>query len=526
MSEQHRIAPREIAARLGHARSPEILDATATAIGRGHNLALLAAEGSGREAVYALAALERCDAEAEGLQALVLAATDERADRLGRALHRACAPEGLAVFVPGRGWTDAEGIPARSRVVAGRPSRLLPAVRSGRVGLGGLRLLVLDGVSTMVALDEWSSAEPLLDGLDPDTQRIAASEGADAVFADLIERRLPRARRWPEELFPAQGGEEPPARTEGAPLRIGLASGERALELATRCAAEALREADGEVRIACASPEDVPRLVAELGVRGHAATVEDGRVRVGDEAEDGRAPGESAAILFGLPSGLAELEEALGAAERRYAVVEPRHLAQLRLLATRAGLSPEILAEAAVPDELDAVALYRQRLREAVRSADVVPELLVLEPLLEEFGAMRLAAALSERLRLHDEESGIVLSWPDAEAASIPGSRPVPSRRREKGGGEAARPGPRGARPAWSRVFIGIGRRDEIRPSDLVGALTGEAGIAGGQIGKIEIRGSFSVAEIDSQVVDEVIRSMQGVTIRGQPVAVRRDRGG
>jgi ATP-dependent RNA helicase DeaD len=73
---------------------------------------------------------------------------------------------------------------------------------------------------------------------------------------------------------------------------------------------------------------------------------------------------------------------------------------------------------------------------------------------------------------------------------------------------------------------MGIGRKDDVRPSDLVGALTGEAGIAGGQIGKIEIRSGFSVAEIDSQVVDQVIRRMQGVTIRGQPVTVRRDRGG
>jgi ATP-dependent RNA helicase DeaD len=526
VSEQHRFDPREIAGRLGHARPPEILDATATAIARGHHVAVLAAEGSGREAAYALAVLERCDAGEAGLQALLLTATDERADRLGRALHLACAPEGLPVFVPGRGWSDAEGVPARSRVVAGRPSRLLPAIRSGRLGLGSLRLLVLDGVSTMVSLDEWSSAEPLLDGLDADTQRIAASEVVDAVFAELVERRLPRARRWPEELFPAAGAEKAPAPAGGAPLRIGLASGERALELVARCAAEALREGDGAVGIACASPEDVPRIVAELGVRGHEASVEDDRVRIGDDDGAGAVPAEAAAILYGLPSGLPELERALGAAARRYAVVEPRHFAQLRLLAARARLSPELLPQASVPDELDAVALYRQRLREAVRSADVVPELLVLEPLLEEFGAMRVAAALSERLRLHDEEAGIVLSWPDVEAASLPGSRPAPSRRREKTGGEESRPAPRGARPAWSRLFIGIGRRDEVRPSDLVGALTGEAGIAGGQIGKIEIRGSFSVAEIDSQAVDQVIRRMQGVTIRGQPVSVRLDRGG
>jgi len=524
VSEHHRIEASEIAERLGLARPPEILEATASAVDRGHHLALVAADGSGREAVHALAALARGVPSEPGIQILALTPTDECADRLGRALHRVCAPRGLPVFAPGRGWSEAEGVPASSRVLVGRPSRLLPAARSGRLGLGALRLLILDGVGSMVALEEWSSVEPILDGLDPETQRIAGSESVDEVFSDLLERRMPRARRWPEELFPSPGA-EPAPRAAGAPLRVGLGAGERALELVARCAADARREADGGVRVVCASSQDVPRVVAELGVRGLTATVDEGRVRVGDEeGEDGQ---DGTAILFGLPSGLPELREALGTAARRCIIVEPAHLAQLRLIATRAGIPIEPLPESASLDDLDAVELYRQRLRSAIRSADVVPELLVLEPLLEEFGATRVAAALSERLRLQREGTGVVLSWPDVEAASLPGSQPATPRRREKAaGGEQTRPGPRGTRSAWSRVFLGIGRKDDVRPSDLVGALTGEAGIAGGQIGKIEIRSSFSVAEIDSQVVDQVIRRMQGVTIRGQPVTVRRDRGG
>lgn len=524
MSEQHRIEAEEIARRLGLARAPEVLDATASAVGRGLHLALIASEGSGREAVYALAALARSAPAEEGVQVLALAPTDESADRLGRALHRVCASEGLPVFVPGRGWSDAEGVPARSRILVGRPTRLLPAVRSGRLGLGALRLLVVDGVAAMVALEEWSSVEPILDGLDAETQRIACSDGVDEAFSDLVERRMPRARRWPAELFATPEAEEGP-RTGGVPLRVGIAIGERALELAALCAADALRETDGGAWIVCAAASDVPRIVAELGVRGLRAAAHGDRVRVGDEdAGDGE---DAAAILFGLPPGLPELRDALGTASHRCVIVEPGHLAQLRLLAARAGLPVVPLPEAAQIDDLDAVALYRQRLRAAIRSADVGPELLVLEPLLEEFGATRVAAALSGRLRLQREGPGVVLSWPDAEAASLPGATAPPPRRGEKKRDEAgSRPGPRGTRPAWSRVYLGIGRKEDVRPSDLVGALTGEAGIAGGQIGKIEIRGSFSVAEIDSQVVDEVIRRMQGVTIRGQPVTVRRDRGG
>jgi len=75
-------------------------------------------------------------------------------------------------------------------------------------------------------------------------------------------------------------------------------------------------------------------------------------------------------------------------------------------------------------------------------------------------------------------------------------------------------------------VFIGAGNRDSVRVGDLVGAITGETGIAGAQIGKIEIRGSFSLVEIESQVVDQVIEKLNGTAIRGREVTVKHDRSG
>ncbi len=74
-------------------------------------------------------------------------------------------------------------------------------------------------------------------------------------------------------------------------------------------------------------------------------------------------------------------------------------------------------------------------------------------------------------------------------------------------------------------MFIGAGNRDSVKVGDLVGAITGETGIVGGQIGKIEIRGSFSLVEIDSQVVDRVIEKLNGTSIRGREVTVKHDRG-
>jgi hypothetical protein len=171
---------------------------------------------------------------------------------------------------------------------------------------------------------------------------------------------------------------------------------------------------------------------------------------------------------------------------------------------------------------VDPIQRYRLRLLEESAQGDILSELLVLEPLFEEIGTVRLAAVLSRLLRRRSDIPGTVRPWADVEEASTG----EPGRARDGEGRSKKEPDrvPRGARPAWTRLYFGVGRRDEVQPGDLVGAITGEAEIAGGQVGKIEIMGNFSLVDIDSQVADEVIARLDGATIRGHTVPVRRDR--
>jgi ATP-dependent RNA helicase DeaD len=74
------------------------------------------------------------------------------------------------------------------------------------------------------------------------------------------------------------------------------------------------------------------------------------------------------------------------------------------------------------------------------------------------------------------------------------------------------------------RLFVSTGTRDNIRPGDLVGAITGEAGVKGEQIGKIELRDTFSVVEVAADVADRVIRALNGTTLRGRSLRVDFDR--
>jgi len=86
----------------------------------------------------------------------------------------------------------------------------------------------------------------------------------------------------------------------------------------------------------------------------------------------------------------------------------------------------------------------------------------------------------------------------------------------------APRPGSGGG--GVTRIFVGAGRAAGMRPGDLVGAITNEAGLRGADIGAIQIADGFSLVEVPEAAADHVIRTLRGATIRGQSVMVRRER--
>jgi ATP-dependent RNA helicase DeaD len=58
-----------------------------------------------------------------------------------------------------------------------------------------------------------------------------------------------------------------------------------------------------------------------------------------------------------------------------------------------------------------------------------------------------------------------------------------------------------------------------------VGAITGEAGVSGEDIGSIQISDKFSLVEVADEVADEVLHALRGAKIKGKKVTVRPDKG-
>ena len=71
---------------------------------------------------------------------------------------------------------------------------------------------------------------------------------------------------------------------------------------------------------------------------------------------------------------------------------------------------------------------------------------------------------------------------------------------------------------------VGAGRKSNIRPADLVGAIVNEAGVDPRAIGAIQITDRFSLVEVPDEIADEIISTLRAATIKGKRVPVRRDR--
>jgi ATP-dependent RNA helicase DeaD len=142
----------------------------------------------------------------------------------------------------------------------------------------------------------------------------------------------------------------------------------------------------------------------------------------------------------------------------------------------------------------DRNAEIRAQLAARLAEGDVDAELAVLAPLFEEHDPALVAGAL---LAIGRQSSAV--------------NEPVP----------VAQP----PQDGWSKVFVSVGRKDRASAKDLVGALIKEAGLQKGQIGKIDVRETFSLVDIARPAVEQAVQRLSGVSIRGKRATARVDRG-
>ncbi|MFV3404624.1 MULTISPECIES: ATP-dependent RNA helicase DbpA [Pseudomonas] len=75
--------------------------------------------------------------------------------------------------------------------------------------------------------------------------------------------------------------------------------------------------------------------------------------------------------------------------------------------------------------------------------------------------------------------------------------------------------------PSMTTLCIGAGRKDKLRPGDILGALTGDAGIPGKQVGKIAIFDFVAFVAVERALAKQAMQRLNSGKIKGRALKVR-----
>jgi ATP-dependent RNA helicase DeaD len=531
----------------------------------------LAAEGLGRAA------------EGTAL-ALVLVPTRELAMQVAEAVHRYGRVLGARVLPVYGGQPIGQQLRGLRRgldVVVATPGRAVDHLTRGSLRLDTVEAVVLDEADEMLDMGFAEELEAILSA----TPAVRQTALFSATISPTIARVAARHLREPVRVSvrPERPSDEAPARVRQLVYVVRrsdkLPALGRILDVEDPAAALVFARTRGEV-------DDLAEALSGRGHDAaalHGGLSQEQRDRVMGRFRDGAldvlvatdvaARGldiehVSHVVNFDVPSSPGAYVHRIGRTGRAgregtaITLVEPR---EHRLLLNIEAATKTRLERATVPTIADLrerrLELLRASLRERLagdgdvgegdgggedegpRNAGLDRYRAVVEALADEYDAVEIA--LGALALLDAREAG-----DEAEAeiapAFLPQDRPMrPVRptgaplRRGPGQGPPAwapRPARRGLPPggrppgggspggAWVRLFVGGGRRAGIRPADLVGAITAEAGVPGSAIGAIQITDGFSLVDVAGDVVDQVIRALRGATIRGRTFPVRLDR--
>lgn len=374
-------------------------------------------------------------------------------------------------LLPGTGLTclSARSAGRAARLLRGTPPKIIvfsADLALALVARGDLKMAALSAI-VLAWPERWADDAallPLMQDLPAEAQRmIVSADGPRA--AELAERY---ARKAPV-------GGPPSGATTAGPVRTVACSWAR--------------------RVAA-----IPELVELLDPATLTVWTADTRLHsVLGAALSGVAPGATITTAApGSPTGLvvaldlpdaATLGELLAAGDVVLLVPPGCEAWVAGLAAPRRPLAlPGIIDEAA-----EETRKRRATIGRVVLEEDLTEAALVLGPLLERFEAPAVAAAL-------------YTLWRQRPAASVQAAAPVTEGVTEK-------------------IWVGIGRKDEVGVNELVAFLTRELGVERAQIGRIEVRDTFSLIEVPRAEAPRIAESLSGRTMRRRRLVARVDRG-
>ncbi len=529
----------------------------------GKDLLARAATGTGKTAAFALPMLQTLFQDAESRRhtgGLVLVPTRELSMQVAEAIHKYAKGVGVSV-VPVYGGaaisTQIRTLERGAGIVVATPGRALDHIRRGTLKLAHLRMLVLDEADEMLDMGFAEDLDAILEATPKGRQTALFSATMPSRILSIAQRHLKDPARVTIASEKTAAGKLPRVRQLAylVPRAHKPAVLDRVLDM----------ENPTSALVFCRTRLEVESLVETLSAHGRRAQALHGgmeqrqRDRVMQMFRGGKADllvatdvaargldieHLSHVVNYDVPASAEAYVHRIGRTGRAgragtaIMLVEPR---EHRLLRTIEVFTKQKIDVATVPTVAELktrrLDVTRASIRERILAGDLDDVRVVVESLAQEFDLADIAAAAVKLA--HAAEAG------DESARDIPAVAPPDRSGRQdrvaadnigrppRFTGAAAKHAPRHV-PARAggdamedtvRLFIGAGREAGIRPGDLVGAITGEAGIASKDLGAIEIADRFSLIDVPESRAEDIVAALRATTLRGKKVTVRRDRG-
>ena len=503
--------------------------------------------GTGKTAAFGIPLLQKIDPDSKKLQAIALCPTRELAIQVAEEIRRlAKYMHGIKVL-PIYGGQDIvrqiRGLKDGTQIVIGTPGRVMAHMRRKTIRCDHVHTVIMDEADEMLNMGFLEDMETILSQLPeerqtvmfsatmpPAIQEIARKFQKDPVNVKVVKKELtvPKVTQYYYEVKPKTKVEVMCRLLDMYAPKLSVAF--------------------------CNTKKQVDELVQELQGRGyfaeglHGDLKQEQRDRVMNSfrngateilvATDVAARGidvddVEAVFNYDIPQDDEYYVHRIGRTGRAgrdgiaFSFVVGREVYKLRDIQRycKTRIIPQAIPSLDDITEIKAEKIMDQ-VKETINNVDLTKMIQVIEQKLveEDYTAMDVAAALL-KIAMGEENEDI------AESGHLAPSLDELDRygrdNRGRGGrNNGRRDGGRGNRGGrderngngMARLFINIGKNQNVRPGDILGAIAGESGIPGRMVGSIDMYDKYTFVEVPEENAESVLKAMKNAKIKGKNI--------
>ena len=503
--------------------------------------------GTGKTAAFGIPLLQKIDPDSKKLQAIALCPTRELAIQVAEEIRRlAKYMHGIKVL-PIYGGQDIvrqiRGLKDGTQIVIGTPGRVMDHMRRKTIRCDHVHTVIMDEADEMLNMGFLEDMETILSQLPeerqtvmfsatmpPAIQEIARKFQKDPVNVKVVKKELtvPKVTQYYYEVKPKTKVEVMCRLLDMYAPKLSVAF--------------------------CNTKKQVDELVQELQGRGyfaeglHGDLKQEQRDRVMNSfrngateilvATDVAARGidvddVEAVFNYDIPQDDEYYVHRIGRTGRAgrdgiaFSFVVGREVYKLRDIQRycKTRIIPQAIPSLDDITEIKAEKIMDQ-VKETINNVDLTKMIQVIEQKLveEDYTAMDVAAALL-KIAMGEENEDITESG--HLAPSLDELDRYGRDNRSRGGrNNGRRDGGRGSRGGrderngngMARLFINIGKNQNVRPGDILGAIAGESGIPGRMVGSIDMYDKYTFVEVPEENAESVLKAMKNAKIKGKNI--------